>query len=262
MIPSSIRPLHRALLQLVLPLAAGTLAAASAQTTPEHRQPVLVELFTSEDCSDCPPADALLARLDATQFVPGAQAIVLSEHVTYWDHEGWRDPYSLDEVTNRQKSYQAQFALDDIYTPQVVVDGANQMVGNNVAAVTKAVAEAAMKPKEQISIEKAQSEQGGVRFAVRVPLDLRAELWAVLAIDSTTTQVSHGENAGRTLHNVAVARVTKNFGAKAFDGRPLRLAWRKPDRPEEIAEPIRLVVFLMDEKTRHVDAVAEQIVRR
>src|SRR5487761_2445262 len=221
--------------------------AAFAQSTeaakPTQRQPVLVELFTSEGCSDCPPADALLARLDAIQFLPDAHAIVLSEHVTYWNHLGWRDPFSFDQMDERQQQYTARFAQSSPYTPQMVVDGTVQFVGSDVAALTRAVTSATAAPKVQFDIEDAHWEGRDVRFSVRGGPTTRTTLVAALAEDATRSEVGRGENAGRTLHHVAVVRVLKEFDSKGSPGVSLRLSGANLSHGHSDS-PIRLVVFL------------------
>jgi hypothetical protein len=239
------------------------LALAASTQQPEaaandHRQPVLVELFTSEGCSDCPPADALLAKLDKTQFVPGVEAIVLSEHVTYWNRLGWHDPFSFDAMTERQRQYVARFALDSSYTPQVVVDGAAQVVGNDTEAVTAAVARASSKTKADLAIANARWEEGAVQFSVHGTARAGTTLVAVVAEDATRSEVARGENAGRTLHHVAVVRVLKEFDAHVSDGRTLRLTAQTLSRQGQAAGPVRLIVFLADRKTGYVTAVAEK----
>jgi hypothetical protein len=242
-------------------LAAGfwCLAAAQAQSAP--RAPVLVELFTSEGCSDCPPADRLLEELDTKQPIPGAQVIVVSEHVTYWNRLGWRDPYSLDEVDARQKEYGERFNLDSVYTPQAVIDGSAQVVGNDGARLQKSIEHAVSAAKKTLTIADAHWEGSGVTFNVRGAADAGAKLVAVLVADASGLKITHGENAGKTLHHVAVARTFKDFGANATDGRALRLSGGSLAH-DQASTPARLVLFLVDKKTGHVTAVAEQTLSR
>ncbi len=229
---------------------------SSVSPAPRQPNPVLVELFTSEGCSDCPPADAVLAQLD-TQVIPGAQVIVLSEHVTYWNHQGWTDPFSFDEIDLRQQEYVRQFGLDSPATPQFVVDGAMQVAGTNPPVLAGFIRRAAAAPKIQVEIGNAQRrENGAVEFTVHTGTAAKATLFAVIAENATHSEVSHGENAGRTLHHVAVVRAIEEFGSSATDGRTLQLSGGNVVRAEKDGEPLRLVVFLVSHS--RVVGAAEQ----
>ena len=230
-----------------------------SQTASTAPVPVLVELFTSEGCSDCPPADALLQQVDAVQPVAGVHAIVLSEHVTYWDHQGWKDPFSLEEMTQRQQEYGFRFGLRDSYTPQAVVDGAVQFVGSDARAMSLALADAATKTKQTLTMDGVHWENGAATFNLRGAQSPNERVVVALAADATHSEVARGENAGRTLHHVAVVRVMKQFGAEVLDGRVLHLPATGLGR-ENAAMKLRLVAFVTDRKTGHVLGAAEEVV--
>jgi hypothetical protein len=165
------------------------------------RAPVLVELFTSEGCSSCPPADQLLAKLDPA-------AVVLSEHVTYWDHDGWRDRFSLDEVTIRQQGYADRFHLESTYTPEMVIDGAVEFNGSDERRAVDAIAKAS--DRNNIVTRLAWADRG-----VKVQIDganAGDRVFLALADDSDSTAVAGGENKGRQLHHVAVCREIRKAG--------------------------------------------------
>jgi hypothetical protein len=268
MAPQTERSLFSAAVLIAVLVAAGFIlavahASGSGPVAAVSRQPVLVELFTSEGCSDCPPADALLARLDQQQFVPGADAIVLSEHVTYWNHLGWSDPFSFDAIDRRQQTYAQDFNLNSVYTPQMVVDGASEFVGSDSAKLNLAVARAASAPKPALTIDDAhRAPDGSVVFGVRAATRAEATLVAALAENATRSEVARGENAGRTLHHVAVVRVLKDFGSHSADGRTLSLSTTGISNQEKDDGPLRLVVFLVSPSSGHVVAVAQQTLPR
>ncbi len=188
--------------------------AASTSAEPlrddSPRSPVLVELFTSEGCSSCPPADALLERLDRSQSVSGAELIVLSEHVDYWNDIGWKDPYS---------SHEAQFGLGSIYTPQMVVDGHFEFVGNDERRAREAIQNAMKVRKTPVSISSSLSDEKTPILHIETgPLPASsttesAGIFLAVADDSDESHVNAGENAGRTLTHVAVLRNLVRIGA-------------------------------------------------
>jgi hypothetical protein len=191
--------------------AASTKAGPASDGTP--RTPVLVELFTSEGCSSCPPADVLLERLDRSQPVRGAELIVLSEHVDYWNDIGWKDPYSSHEYSERQSAYAQHLGLSSVYTPQMVVDGHVQLVGSDERLAAQAIENAKKVEKIPVRLSSIHFEANNT-IALHVetgPLPSRvaaksAIVLLAIADESDESRVSRGENAGRTLKHVAVLR--------------------------------------------------------
>jgi hypothetical protein len=180
--------------------------------------PVLVELFTSEGCSSCPPADRFLQKLD-TQPVPGVAMIVLSEHVDYWNHIGWKDPYSAHFYSERQSAYAKRFGLGSVYTPQMVVDGRSEFVGSNSELADKAFAKALGTPKlsvrlSSISIDTSNNLHAHLEVGTLEPsfTSREAEVYVALALNRAESQVSAGENAGHKLAHVSVVRSLAKIG--------------------------------------------------
>lgn len=204
---------------LALKLFAGDQPSAAKMASPT---PVLVELFTSEGCSSCPPADALLQTLD-TQPYPGAELIVLSEHVDYWNHIGWTDPYSSRASSERQSAYADHFHLDGPYTPQMIVDGFDEFVGSSSGEAKKAFGKAIQTEKIAVAISGVSLENNQLHAHVEAgPLPPRAHKADVLfavALNRAESQVAKGENAGRRLAHVAVVRSLSRVG-KTEAGQP------------------------------------------
>ncbi|MGO9346503.1 MAG: DUF1223 domain-containing protein [Terriglobales bacterium] len=213
---------------LALASAAGAGVSANGART-DSAAPVLLELFTSEGCSSCPPADRLLAKLDGTQPIAGAQLIVLSEHVDYWDHDGWKDAYSSSAFTSRQEEYARRFGLNSAYTPQLVVDGNAQVVGSDSAAADRAIDSARRRAKVPVRMSAvALADPKTIRVHLSVdalPGDFnapKADILVAVALDHAESHVSAGENSGRDLRHVAVAESISKVGTvgkgKKFDG--------------------------------------------
>jgi hypothetical protein len=219
-------------------------AALLCTAQPPARRPVLLELFTSEGCSSCPPADLLLEQLDREQPVPGAQIIVLGEHVDYWNRLGWADPYSSREFSERQEMYARRFGLSGPYTPQMVVDGTTEFVGNDARTAASAIASAARQPKVGIDIRPSRADL--VTVDVR-PLSesksRKAFVYIAHAAESGSSDVLRGENKGRKLHHVSVAADIRKYGAVTDRA---GLTTDIPVRNSAVPPGSRLIVFVQD----------------
>jgi hypothetical protein len=214
--------------------------------------PVLVELFTSEGCSSCPPADALLAKMDALQPIRGAQLIVLSEHVDYWNQDGWTDPFSSASITDRQNEYVRVLRLNSPYTPQFLVDGTEELQTRNNQLVVEGLQKAASVPKIPMRITSASVDPGNPAIIHgHVESDVssekhKADVYIAIALDHAESQVSRGENNGRHLTHVAVVTEFTRVG-KLEPGKSLSQDFRvKLKLPNPAPSNLRIVAFAQE----------------
>ena len=228
--------------------------------TAAERVPVLLELFTSEGCSSCPPADRLLADFDRLQPVPGAELVVLSEHVDYWDRLGWKDPFSAAQFTARQEDYAARFHVDGPYTPQLVVDGRFQLVGSDSGGALASIRQALKEPKIPIAVSDLARREDRVTARIELPATAkkaRARLYVAVADNSAESRVARGENAGRSLAHVAVVRALRDAGEIRL-GEPAARDVTIPIEPGAGARGLRLIVFMQDPSSGRVSAVTQR----
>ena len=236
---------------------------------PASPAPVIVELFTSQGCSSCPPADDLLRSLARNQPVAGVMVIPLSEHVDYWDRLGWRDPFSSPRFTARQKSYASALDAATIYTPQMVVDGQVGLVGSRGVEAQAAIREASRRPKVPVRIDvdshprsrvvEVTAEVGPDRLAVAAEA---IGAWLAITESGLETDVRAGENRFRRLHHTGVVRHLERLDAltpqAAAAGRLVRArlrldaAWTR-DR-------LHAVVFLQEGESLRIVGAARAAV--
>ena len=230
-----------------------------------QRQPVIVELFTSEGCSSCPPADELLTKLDNLQPLGSAQVIALEEHVDYWDGGGWSDPFSSPFWTARQRDYAETLRNGNPYTPQMVVDGTVGFVGSHGAMARDAILRAAGEQKTKVELSEvsaAQSKAATFKVAIEklVGASPKDESQVILAITESGlhSAVKGGENSGEDLHHSAVVRELKVLGITGKNGQdPFSAEATVKRDPKWNAANLRAVAFVQERKSRHILGATE-----
>lgn len=246
-------------------------AASDAARPAGAPVPVLVELFTSEGCSSCPPADTLLTRLAAERTIGHAEVVTLAFHVDYWDRLGWKDRFASAAFTERQHRYATAWKSDRVYTPQAVVDGRLEFVGSNGPRALEALATSAARPHLTVALAWAAGDVPPRSRTLRVAIDppasggagvasgtgLAGDVWLAVAEDGLSSAVTAGENARKRLAHTGVVRRLTRIGRVAT-GAPIRLdPVPVPIESAWVSGRLRAVVFVQDDRTREIHGTGQ-----
>ncbi len=218
------------------------------------KTPVLVELFTSEGCSSCPPADAWVQKLDATQPVPDAQLIVLSEHVDYFDEAGWTDPYSSAQLSDRQGAYVRSLRLSAVYTPQIILDGYDEVHPYEEQRARQELQKMAAAAVMPVRLDHVADDGGGLTAHIEAGGGAPTEggdVFLAVAINKTVSDVLAGENDGKTLTNIAVVKQLVKVG-KVEKGKPFDLTFYLKLWPYADPANMRVVAFVQEPRQGRV----------
>ena len=235
---------------VVLMIAAAAARGQTGDTQKNVPTPILLELFTSEGCSSCPPADKLVQQMDATQPVSGAQLIVLSEHVDYWNHDGWKDPYSSSSLTERQIDYVRALKLKEPYTPQMIVDGTTVLQGDESQILQSLRGDVAT-PKLSLRIDSVNLGAGKIQdVSGHIDIDgttdkHNADVYVAVALGRAESQVLSGENSGKHLSHVAVVQEIKKIGKLGKNGR-FSQDFQVKLNPGTDANNVRIIAFVQE----------------
>ena len=212
-----------------------------------EKRPVLIELFTSEGCSSCPPADRLLEKIAAEK---DTNVYVLSFHVDYWNYIGWKDPFSQARFTERQRNCARQFSLESIYTPQIVVNGTTEFVGSDEQRIRAAIAKnSSVSP---VSLEAKRKNNTTIQLSCSWQSTGPLLLHVALVQKKAITAVKRGENNGKTLHHVNVVRQLKTVDAISGTGTV------EIDFPAGLKEmDYQLIVFTQNKKNLSVEGAGQ-----
>jgi hypothetical protein len=229
-------------------MGSGSTRTSAGPQEPSHKPIVVVELFTAEGCSSCPPADELLAKM-AHIPVDDVSIIPLGFHVTYWN-EGWRDRFSAENYTDRQKRYGDLFNVKDIYTPQAVIDGHYQTVGNDGQKIVALIRQAAAEAKP-VAVDVA-FDGGSVAISAKSTNPGSGQVLLAITEDDLSTDVKAGENRSRTLRHSAVVRWLDTVG-KMKNGEFTRSVALKINSDWQ-REKLHAVVIVQDSRGRVLGA--------
>ena len=224
---------------------------ASFSLSAQEKPIVIVELFTSEGCSSCPPADRLLSKI-VSEANEEVEVIGLSFHVDYWDYIGWKDPYGSEDFTIRQRAYARRFISNTIYTPQMVVNGKHEFVGSSRGQLQKALKKETGRNLVMLEVSDVKIESGVLQVSIRGE-GIEQSLLNVAVVEKGLSQsVTRGENTGKILAHDNVVRA---FDSRQFDGSQNTF---KLELPKDLdLSKATLVAYSQNEKSWYVNAASK-----